>query len=319
MAESNAVIISGTAQLMAMAVAWGIYALLFSMSVFFVIQKGIPDSTPRQILLFSTCLMFTASTALGSLDTAIYLVQFSLEDSIPTSNKLQLACEILFDSLFIMGDTIVLWRTWMLCPDQKLLVFVPITLWFGGLSCMLSLIAVALKNGESSTWTIGVYDAPTSLHLSMSTACLSAATNFFSTILISWNAWQRRASFNPSVVGGTNSRVSKIMSLIIQSGFIYFVLWVIEVLNFYVNWKVPNLQAALRGAYDMIIGIYPTLIIIVVHLDYTFWDCTSTSVKTSGTAVFSTIAPSMRSAPRMRSTQSTRSVESTNMEKRDRW
>ncbi|KAJ6536100.1 hypothetical protein B0H19DRAFT_1182806 [Mycena capillaripes] len=197
-----------------------------------------------------------------------------------------------------MGDTIVLWRTWMLCPDQKLLVFVPITLWFGGLC---------------------VYDAPTSLHLSMSTAALSAATNFFSTILISWKAWQRRASFNISTAGEPNSRASKIMSLIIESGFIYFVLWIIEVLNFYVKWKVPNLQAA-HMTWSLC-GIYPTLIIIAVHLDYTFWDCTSTSprAKTLGTGVFSTIAPSMRSAPRMGSTQSTRSVESNNIEKRSRW
>jgi hypothetical protein len=62
-------------------------------------KKGIRNSTPRQILLFSTILMFSASTALASVDTAIYLVQFLDGDFIPTSNKLQLACEVLFDSL----------------------------------------------------------------------------------------------------------------------------------------------------------------------------------------------------------------------------
>jgi hypothetical protein len=44
--------------------------------------------------------MFTASTALASIDTAIYLLQFSAgDDYLAMSNKLQLACEVLFDSL----------------------------------------------------------------------------------------------------------------------------------------------------------------------------------------------------------------------------
>lgn len=62
-------------------------------------RKGIRNCMPRQILLVSTCLMFTASTALAAVDTAIYIVQISVTDYIRTSNGLQLSCEILFDSL----------------------------------------------------------------------------------------------------------------------------------------------------------------------------------------------------------------------------
>jgi len=295
------VVQAGTGQLMAMAAAWGIYVLLFPTSVFLLMKKGVRNSTPRQILLFSTCLMFTASTALASVDTAIYLVQFSAGEYIPTSNKLQLACEVLFDSLFLMGDTIVLWRTWALCPDQKVLVIIPMTLWFGGFTCLMSLIGVAVDNGSSSAWTVGVYDAPTTLHLSMATAALSAATNFFSTLLISWKAWQRRDLFKTqtSSTGRPGTRAQKIMSLLIDSGFIYFAIWVIAMLNFYIDWKAPVLQAVLRGAYDMVMGTYPTLIIILVHLEYTFWDCTSSGTKNFGSSapapLFSTIAPSISS------------------------
>jgi hypothetical protein len=46
--------------------------------------------------------MFVGSTALASVDTAIYLVQFSSGDHIPIFNGLQLACEILFDSLVFL-------------------------------------------------------------------------------------------------------------------------------------------------------------------------------------------------------------------------
>ncbi|KAJ7723859.1 hypothetical protein B0H14DRAFT_3004497 [Mycena olivaceomarginata] len=291
MSDSNtnaATVMFGTAQIMTMSVAWGAYISAFG-------QKGVRHSTPRKILLFSTCLMFTASTALASIDTAIYLLQFSAGDNyLATSNKLQLAREVLFDSLFLMGDTIVLWRTWVL-------VLFPITLWFGGLACMFSFLGVALHNGDISAWTIGVYDhGTTSLKLSMATASLSAATNFFSTLLISWKAWKRRALFNTSLVNAPGTRAKKIMFLLIDSGFIYLGFWVIAMLDFYVNWNVPELQAALIGFYDIIIGTYPTLIIVLVHLDHTFWDCTSTtsstsssSPRTSGTVMFSTIAPSM--------------------------
>jgi len=308
MSETAAVVISGTGQLMTMAAAWGIYALLFSISVFLVVKKGIRNSTPRQILLFSTILMFSASTALASVDTAIYLVQFLDGDFIPTSNKLQLACEVLFDSLFLMGDTIVLWRTWTLCPDRKLLVLFPMGLWFGSLTCVLSLIGVAAHNGAVSAWTVGVYDAPTSLKLSMATAGLSAATNFFSTLLISWKAWQRRDLFKTqtSSTSGSSARAHKIMSLLIESGFIYFGIWVVAMLNFYLDWKAPVLQAVLRGGYDMVMGTYPTLIIILVHMDYTFWDTTHTESGTKitlGSRGFNTVQPSIASAGVLSSTK----------------
>ncbi|KAK7045064.1 hypothetical protein R3P38DRAFT_2882403 [Favolaschia claudopus] len=296
---SRAVIMSGTAQLLATAAAWGFYALLFSFCVFLVIKKGIQRSIPRQILLFATCLMFATSTALALVDSAIYLVQFSEGDYIPTSNKLQLACEVLFDSLFLMGDAIVLWRTWTLCLDRKLLVLLPMALWFGSLACLLSLIGFATHNGSSSAWTIGVYDAPTTLHLSMSTAALSAATNFFSTTLITWKAWQRRDLFKVQSLTSTGpgTRAQKIMSLLIESGFIYFAIWIVAMLNFYIDWKAPVLQAILRGGYDMVMGTYPTLIITLVHLEFTFWDCApSTSTKiTSLAPSFSTIQPSISS------------------------
>jgi len=315
MSETAAIVMSGTGQLMAMAATWGIYALLFSVSVCLLVKKGLRGSTPRKILLFSTCLMFTASTALASVDTAIYLVQFSAGDYIPTSNGLQLACEILFDSLFLMGDSIVIWRTWMVCPDRKLLVLLPITLWFGGFTCLISLIGVAIHNGASSAWTIGVYDAPTTLKLSMATAGLSAATNFFSTLLISWKAWQRRALFNiqTASTGGPGTRAHKILSLLIESGFIYFGLWVAQMLNFYANSKALVLKGVLSGAYDMVIGTYPTLIIILVHLDYTVWDSTQSDTKlSSGVPSFSTLGPSIGSVVVL-------SPNNPNNEKGSRW
>ncbi|KAJ7055570.1 hypothetical protein C8F01DRAFT_1373501 [Mycena amicta] len=297
------VVMSGTGQLMAMATAWGIYALLFAVSVFLVIKKGIRNSTPRQILLFCTCLMFGASTALASVDTAIYLVQFSAGDYIPASNKLQLACEVLFDSLFLMGDTVVIWRTWSLCPDRRFLVAAPMTLWFGSFACLFSLICIAVLNGASSAWTIGVYDAPTTLHLSMATAALSAATNFFSTLLISlkaWHHWRRDLFRSQTSSTGPGTSPYRIMSLLVESGFIYFAIWVVAMLNFYLDWHVPVLQAVLRGAYDMVMGTYPTLIIVLVHLDYTFWNSddsasSRTKITSNASPVFSTILTGMDS------------------------
>ncbi|KAJ7275094.1 hypothetical protein C8J57DRAFT_1313607 [Mycena rebaudengoi] len=284
---------SGTGQLMTMAAAYGVYALLFCLSVFLLIHKGIRNSRPRQILLFSTCLMFTASTALACVDTSLYIVQITQTDYTETYNGLQLSCEILFDSLFLMGDTIVLWRTWSLCKDRRALVLFPMTLWFGGFACLLTLIGFAVHNGSSSNWTVGVYDTDLTNHLSMSTAALSAATNFFSTLLISWKAWQHRALFNSDrSANGPATRVRRIMSLLVESGFIYFAFWILAMLNFYLIWNAPVLQAALRGLYDMVIGIYPTLIIILVSLDYTFWDCAPTDAATnSSVGIFSTMTP----------------------------
>ncbi|KAK6995716.1 hypothetical protein R3P38DRAFT_3074685 [Favolaschia claudopus] len=267
MSDMHAAVVAGTAQLLAMGAAWGIYALLFGISVFLIV-KAVNGSLPRKILLFSTCLMFAFSTTwLQSIPPSIWR----------NFRGLLLACETLFDSLFLMGDTIVIWRTWILCPEKRLLVAFPIVLWFSGLSSMLGVLATAHHTGSISGWQIG---------LSMATSALSAATNFFCTLLIWKKAWERRTVVDNA--GGDRPR--KIMFLLVESGFIYLALWVLALLNFYLDWHAPALQAALRGA-----GIYPTFIIVLVHLNCTFWDnnnC-STSTRTSGAAVFSTIAPSM--------------------------
>ncbi|KAJ7268528.1 hypothetical protein C8J57DRAFT_1612708 [Mycena rebaudengoi] len=304
---------------MAVAFAYGIYSLLFTLSVVLLVRKGIRNSRPRQILLFATCFMFATSTCLASVDTAIYIVEISVANSIRTRNGLQLSCEILFDSLFLMGDAIVLWRTWSLLSDRRALVLFPMTLWFGGLACLITLLGLAIHNGSSSDWTVGVYDTDMTNHLSMSTAALSAATNFFATLLISWKAWQHRAilRLNADPTFSLGSRVRKIMSLLIESGFIYFTLWVIAVLNFYLDWKAPVLQSILRGLYDMTIGAYPIVIIILVSLDYTFWDEYKKAETTPSTPMF----PSKMGQTSTTSISSLASVKTTNkdvdMESRD--
>ncbi|KAF7294032.1 hypothetical protein MKEN_01449500 [Mycena kentingensis (nom. inval.)] len=303
---SDADIVTTTCQLMAMAVAWGVYAVLFVVSVLLVVRKGVQGSTPRQVLLFSTCFMFTASTALAGVDTAIYLVQFSGGDYLPTSTKLQLACEVLFDSLFLMGDTIVIWRTWAICADRKSFIAAPLTVWFGGFACLFSLICVSIRNGVSSGWTVGVYDTDTTLHLSLATAALSAATNFFCTVFISVKAWRRRDIFRRQIsrdASGPATRTHKIMSVLVESGLIYLAIWMVAMLNFYLNWNAPVLQAMLRGGIDMVMGLYPTLIIALVHIDYTVWGSVSTTSRTrtadsgSNTAVLSSMGSMLASEP----------------------
>jgi len=89
-------------------------------------------------------------------------------------------------------------------------------------------------------------------------------TNALSTFLIAWKAWEVRRVLGRQLRRGSPSqRVEKILALLIESGFIYCLLWSIYLLSAY---------SVLPGAGSYIVNInmfllssmYPAIIIIIV-------------------------------------------------------
>ncbi|KAI0275529.1 hypothetical protein BGY98DRAFT_992487 [Russula aff. rugulosa BPL654] len=89
-------------------------------------------------------------------------------------------------------------------------------------------------------------------------------TNVLSTSLIAWKAWEIRQVLGTQIrKGSTSERVEKILALLIESGFVYCLLWSIYLMSAY--GVLPG-----AGAYivniDMLLlsSMYPAIIIIIV-------------------------------------------------------
>ncbi|KAJ6518581.1 hypothetical protein DFH09DRAFT_939827, partial [Mycena vulgaris] len=104
----------------------------------------------------------------------------------------------------------------------------------------------------------------------------SLGTNVVCTVLVGVQAWKHRRVTR--VLHMHKLRTDQTLSLLVESGFIYCLLWIPQVITFF-DWT-PRTNHALYYSMKVmdafayqISGMYPTLIIVIVNLRYTVqWD-----------------------------------------------
>ncbi|KAI0739950.1 hypothetical protein C8Q80DRAFT_1124230 [Daedaleopsis nitida] len=103
------------------------------------------------------------------------------------------------------------------------------------------------------------------------------------TALIWIKAWEHR-KFIADVNLGRTSRVERALALLIESGSVYCILWMLVVI-YQVIWQIygdaiyPTFNSAveyfLKGCLIPLVGIYPTAIILLVALDKSHFGATT--------------------------------------------
>ncbi|KAJ6631310.1 hypothetical protein B0H10DRAFT_1938217 [Mycena sp. CBHHK59/15] len=116
-------------------------------------------------------------------------------------------------------------------------------------------------------------------------------------VLIGYKAWIHRKEMSSLNMTGNSRRTSteKIMSLLVESGFIYCFFWLTQLILFFdVSREKPVVYVyeLFSGMGDQISGMYPTLIIVIVNLHQTIWEQSSIDI-TQGSVQWA--GPSKRS------------------------
>ncbi|KAJ7211398.1 hypothetical protein GGX14DRAFT_332205, partial [Mycena pura] len=179
--------------------------------------------------------------------------------------------EAIFDFNMVVGDGVVVWRTWAVYQHRVqrriLVLLVPGTLLL--LTLIFSIIDVACNN----------YNGPlpgVCYQAGMIGWGLSAATNIACTIFIGLKARQHRKITRP--LGPSRMTGEKILSILFDSGFIYSLLWLSQVISFFAT-KVITLTSpavylwgVISAMGNQMAGFYPTVVIVVVNLRRTIWE-----------------------------------------------
>ncbi|KAJ7358255.1 hypothetical protein DFH08DRAFT_1043158 [Mycena albidolilacea] len=179
------------------------------------------------------------------------------------------AMEALFVFNMIVGDSVLMWRTWVIYFRRRYI------LWFPALMLLTSFVFGVIDTTcqpTASPMPVAVCNNPTEL---ISWA-FSLGTNVVCTVLVGVQAWKHRQMTR--VLHMRNSRTDQILSLLVESGFIYCLLWIPQVITFF-DWT-PRTNRALYYSMKVmdafayqISGMYPTLIIVIVNLRYTIqWE-----------------------------------------------
>ncbi|KAJ7481344.1 hypothetical protein B0H11DRAFT_2280248 [Mycena galericulata] len=268
----------------AQTVFFSAYGIFFAVALYSIFRKGL-KSRAAIIMLVVVVYLYVASAAQWAMNLWVTLTKIHgfLMVDVPFPNRAKLAevailkvvgvQEAIFDFNMSVGDSVVVWRTWAVYQHRAqrriLVILLPGTLLL--LTFIFSVIDTACSN----------YDGPLPGICYQAGAVgwgLSAATNLTCTIFIGLKARQHRKITQPL---GKPSRMSgeKALSILFDSGLIYSLLWLSQVISFFASAQIITLTSpavylwrVISAMGNQMAGFYPTLVIVIVNLRRTIWE-----------------------------------------------
>ncbi|KIK55821.1 hypothetical protein GYMLUDRAFT_832279 [Collybiopsis luxurians FD-317 M1] len=164
----------------------------------------------------------------------------------------------------ILGDSIVIWRTWMLWNRNWQIIFFPCALLSGVVvagaflvrAMFLSLAGPSLFNTNTTAAVV--------------TFCvLTTMINVYAIIAIGYRAWKHSRLVSGAgglIIGGLSGRYSTIFLIFVESGFIYSIVPILMMILFSTS---DNSVFIIIGILAQMTGIYPTAIIVLICLQLT--------------------------------------------------
>ncbi|KAJ7613727.1 hypothetical protein DFH06DRAFT_1063711 [Mycena polygramma] len=191
--------------------------------------------------------------------------------------------EALFMFNMVVGDTVVIWRAWVLYPR---------TLWVVAIPCVMLLMSFIFSVVDLTCLTGAGWSSLTSVasggavcsHAELISWAFSFGTNATCTILIGYKAWHHRQSMKSLNTRRTST--NKLLSILVESGFIYCLFWLTQLILFFdISRHSPAVYVyeLFASMGDQISGMYPTLIVVIVNLHQTIWEPSSENGSANGT------------------------------------
>ncbi|KDR66934.1 hypothetical protein GALMADRAFT_147576 [Galerina marginata CBS 339.88] len=170
-------------------------------------------------------------------------------------NVMKMGCYV---AQTFVGDTILIYRCWIVYSRNWLVVALPILLWLGTTVCGAMTIYVEATLDPSPGKLL---DSATLVPFITSMLCLTLATNTITTSLIVHRIWKVRNSLKHRQIVVSETRLTGVVVVLIESGLMY-TLSIIILFGLYM--ASNNGQYGVSNAVVQIIGITFNLIILSV-------------------------------------------------------
>ncbi|TFY70721.1 hypothetical protein EVG20_g2298 [Dentipellis fragilis] len=277
---------------------FGMYTVLFSIAVYLLLAER--ERSKSNIILLSPVLILYTSSAtffmLGVVTTSSTLLRDSkslevVENLSATTHIVQLVCEA---TNCVIGDLVVIWRAWVVWERKPYILCISLCLLAGTAFTAYALPYEIAKFSAESQVIYGAFS-----NFSFAFGALTLTTNLWVTALFAYRAWSHYRYVQRMVGSRFHSRTRPLLVLV-ECGSFYCVAWVS---HFYAldgdarsstdddhhPWQITQIVLlavrsravyVVNGVLPQLIGIYPTLIIILVCLKLTHQDAV-TEFKTS--------------------------------------
>ncbi|KAI0033007.1 hypothetical protein K488DRAFT_70187 [Vararia minispora EC-137] len=190
---------------------------------------------------------------------------------------------IFYTFMTVLGDIIIIWRVfafWM-GPRERRLLVIPLTILTASIVTLFMIIDCSVRS--KGQLLLGNFDSGAYCsHVQTASYLANTLTTLVSTIMISYKTWVYRRTIKASL-SEPSSRVERVMIILVESGIIYF-LFFLEVFIASLG-DITQRQAATPSlafastvyiyTISHVVGIYPTVIVILVHHQKSYIDTTA--------------------------------------------
>ncbi|KAK0458465.1 uncharacterized protein EV420DRAFT_1642811 [Desarmillaria tabescens] len=247
---------------------YGMYTCLFVSSLYILVCKRKKTRVVNIMIALNIIMWSLATSHLAVSFNQNYQAIFrdhGIEDPTKFENDSSpwICTELSLENMnFVLGDSVVIWRAWVLWNRKRWILFV---------SAVFLLVTLGAGIGVTFAFatapkTVSVFENP-SLHIWELFFILSTmATNIWATSLIAYRAWSHNRTIRAITGEAIMARFRRqhgILALLIESGIFYSCTWLIAIIV---------TLCGNKGAYVVIYmlsqltAIYPTLIITLVGL-----------------------------------------------------
>ncbi|KAH9042526.1 hypothetical protein EDB85DRAFT_1071704 [Lactarius pseudohatsudake] len=243
---------------------FGAYIILTFTAVYLLARR---EKTATSIfMMVLTLVMFGVSTAYFVLDIILVSNGVLHPQEYPETvidlwggvTTAQIVCQGINS---VLGDSIVIWRAWVVWGRQLSVVLAPLVLLFGVAFSSFG-AAVAQSRALADPSYLTVFNI-----FMIALPSLTLATNVTATALILWRVWAsvRKVEHHGAVTHGT-VRLHRLLNILIESGGLYCLTWLLLLCFNLIGYPASHVFLSIIG---QLTGIYPTLIIVLVSINLT--------------------------------------------------
>ncbi|KAL1746653.1 hypothetical protein HDZ31DRAFT_33618 [Schizophyllum fasciatum] len=243
-------------------VLYGVQAAVFVAAMVILARR----QSPSRFTLAAILCLFISSTVAVAANTTFYVMQIPSEvgTSVDNVRGILARLDILIANInnrlqYALSDAVLVWRAWCLWRDSLIA------------KCILSVCMCGTVFGSIAecAWTYWPDSTPTgeSVKIAKFLTLLIPllVTNIVATMFIGIRVWYYRREVKGSLgLFGRKSQVEKVLMLLLESGFIYCLIWIANgVLKGIAGASGFSIISALGTAYHNVAGIYPTCVCFV--------------------------------------------------------
>ncbi|EJD54811.1 hypothetical protein AURDEDRAFT_119186 [Auricularia subglabra TFB-10046 SS5] len=289
---------------------FGIFAILFPFSVYFVRKRGKRTHSANWLLYLNGFMFMLSVVYWVNSILLLYLVlrAYFLAPSQALLDKLGVWASLgnaIITINYVIADGVVVWRAWVLCrADAGRWLYLPVFFLtlsslsvFATIIIRVSIIAVRVLHGngpEPSRMTRAIDITQ------VANMVFTLITNLLATAFIGIKAWKHRALMQRSMKVASNrgQKAEAVLGLVVESGLIYCLstcamqgshgTQVTVIVAMLIRLPSGTLGDIYIPVNVQLAGMYPTVVLLIVGMNTTLHQMTTTiesSVPTDGTAI----------------------------------